>query len=86
MAMKVDFTKLSPNQLPLTGLKRASEILKYLPFGKTTLWEWSKDGRFPAPIRLNNKITCWRCEDVHMWLATHGKAPHAETYTTEVGL
>lgn len=56
------------SQLPVHGLKRASEILKFLPFGRTTLWKWSSDGRFPAPIRLSESMTCWRCEDIHAWL------------------
>lgn len=60
------------NGLPETGLKRASEILPFLPFGKTTLWKWSKDGRFPKPIRIG-AITCWRCEDIHAWFLAQAK-------------
>ena len=66
MSVKVD-------QLPATGFSRASEILKYLPFKKTTLWIWSKDGRFVAPIKIG-AMTCWKNESVHAWLAAQGKS------------
>jgi prophage regulatory protein len=66
--------KQSIQQLPPTGLKRASFILKFLPFSKTTLFEWSKDGRFPEPVRIGEKITCWRCEDIHQWLSAQGSS------------
>lgn len=74
---------MSANQLPATGFKRASEILKYLPFSRTTLWAWSKDGRFPAPVKIGENTTCWRCEDVHAWIAKQGKALQAAAYDTE---
>ena len=72
MALKIDHSKLTPDQLPATGLKRASEILKYLPFKKTKLYAMSKSGEFPSPTKIG-VMTCWRCEDVHAWLAAQGK-------------
>jgi prophage regulatory protein len=76
MSAKLDHSNHTPDQLPATGYNRASEILKYLPFGKTTLWTWSKDGRFVAPVKIGC-MTCWKCEDVHMWLAQQGKTAQA---------
>ncbi|WP_350656501.1 AlpA family phage regulatory protein [Psychrobacter sp. S1-30-MNA-CIBAN-0213] len=58
-------------QLPTTGMGRAKDILPFLPFSKTTLWEWSKDGRFPAPIKLSPTLTAWMYADVHKWLNSH---------------
>ncbi|WP_228284609.1 MULTISPECIES: helix-turn-helix transcriptional regulator [unclassified Psychrobacter] len=55
-------------QMPLTGMGRAKDILPFLPFSKTTLFEWSKDGRFPAPVKLSPTMTAWRYADVHNWL------------------
>lgn len=54
--------------LPPQGLSRAKDILPFLPFSSTCLWEWSKDGRFPAPIKLSPTITAWRNRDVLDWL------------------
>ena len=58
-------------QLPTTGMGRAKDILPFLPFSKTTLFEWSKDGRFPAPVKLSPTMTAWRYADVHAWLDSH---------------
>lgn len=58
-------------QLPIIGMGRAKDILPFLPFGKTTLFEWSKDGRFPAGKKLSPTMTAWSYADVHQWLNTH---------------
>ena len=58
-------------QLPTTGMGRAKDVLPFLPFSKTTLFEWSKDGRFPAPVKLSPTMTAWRYADIHAWLNSH---------------
>lgn len=60
--------------LPLTGFTRAAQLLPFLPFGKTTLFKWSGEGRFPKPIKLSSTITAWRNEDVHEWFKHQGSA------------
>lgn len=54
--------------LPPQGMSRASQLLPFVPFSKTTLFEWSKDGRFPAPIKLSSTMTAWRNSEVIAWL------------------
>ena len=56
-----------PLSLPLTGYSRASQLLPFLPFGKTTLFSWSADGRFPKPVKLSETITAWSNKQVHAW-------------------
>ena len=58
-------------QLPTTGMGRAKDILPFLPFSKTTLFEWSKDGRFPAGKKLSPTMTAWSYADIHEWLNSH---------------
>lgn len=65
---------LNARQLPTHGMGRAKDILPFLPFSKTTLFEWSKDGRFPAPIKLSPTMTAWRYADIHAWLDSHAAA------------
>lgn len=57
--------------LPTTGMGRAKDILPFLPFSKTTLFEWSKDGRFPAGKKLSPTMTAWNYADIHAWLNSH---------------
>ena len=58
--------------LPRQGMSRASQILPFLPFGSTTLWKWSREGLFPAPIRISSTITAWRNIEVLDWLEVRG--------------
>ena len=57
--------------LPTTGMGRAKDILPFLPFSKTTLFEWSKDGRFVAPVKLSPTMTAWSYASVHEWINKH---------------
>ena len=57
--------------LPPQGMSRASQLIPFLPFGTSTLWAWSRDGRFPAPIKLSPTMTAWRNADVIEWLESH---------------
>lgn len=59
------------NHLPPQGMSRASQLIPFLPFGSSTLWAWSRDGRFPAPVKLSPTMTAWRNADVIEWLNSH---------------
>jgi len=69
------------HQLPETGYLRLSQIVgnrraeppipAIIPVSKSTWWEGVKTGRFPKPLKLGERITVWRVEDI---LALIGKA------------
>lgn len=64
--------------LPSQGLSRAKDILPFLPFGRTTLHEWSKNGRFPASIKLSPTMVAWRNAEVLEWLENHSNPVNDE--------
>lgn len=66
--------------LPPQGMSRAKDILPFLPFGRTTLHEWSNDGRFPASVKLSPTMVAWRNVDVLAWL----EAQQPGTASTDV--
>lgn len=39
-----------------------------IPIAKSTLWAKVKSGDFPQPIKLFDRVTCWRLEDVQAFL------------------
>lgn len=43
-----------------------------LPMGETTIWDKVRTGEFPAPIKLTERITVWRIEDIEAWMASKG--------------
>lgn len=58
---------MDDRSFPTTGLVRLSEILAPrgpIPVSKSTWWEGIKTGRFPKPIKLSERVTCWRAEDI----------------------
>jgi prophage regulatory protein len=50
--------------LPETGFIRLANILRIIPIGKTTWWAGVKSGRFPEAIKLGERTTAWRVEDI----------------------
>lgn len=51
--------------LPKTGFLRLSQILIFIPVGKTCWWEGVKSGRYPQPVKLSPRCTAWVAEDIH---------------------
>ena len=47
---------------------RMSQLTGIIPMSKATIWRKLKDGTFPKPIKLGDRITAWRMEDVQAWL------------------
>lgn len=66
-----DLVKLLPPQ----GMSRARDILPFLPFGRTTLHEWSRDGRFPKSVKLSPTMVAWKNSEVLDWLENQSLNP-----------
>lgn len=45
-------------------LLRLNEVLEVLPVSKSTWWEGVRTGRYPRPVKLGDRITCWRLGDI----------------------
>jgi len=54
-------------------LVRLSTILQLIPIGKTAWWGGVKSGKFPKPIKLGPRTTCWYWQDI---LPLIEKPPH----------
>ena len=39
-----------------------------------TVWRWSAKGKLPQPIKLSERCTVWRAEEVRAWMNAQGKA------------
>ena len=56
-------------QLPNVGYIRQSQLIPViLPFSSATLWRKVKSGDFPSPVKLSERITAWRVEDIRAWM------------------
>lgn len=55
---------------PANALLRLPQVLALIPVCKTTWWAGVKSGRYPTPVKLSPRVTCWRAEDIYAVIAT----------------
>jgi prophage regulatory protein len=53
---------------------RRGEAASILGISDTTLWRWTRDGRFPKPIKLGPNTVGWLHDDLEAWLASRSGA------------
>lgn len=69
-----DLPSLPPAiDLPQVGFVRLKKILQVYPVCKTSWWEGVKSGRFPQPVKLSERCTAWRAEDIRALIAAVSK-------------
>lgn len=52
------------DSLPDTGFLRLPKVLKLYPVSGSTWWAGVRAGRFPQPVKIGERCTAWRCEDI----------------------
>lgn len=45
-----------------------------LPFSAPTLWRKVAAGTFPKPVKLSQRVTCWKVSEVRAWMMAQGMA------------
>ena len=59
--------------LPATGYVRLADLRPIIPLSDSTIWRRVRAGTFPAPVKLSERVTAWRADDVRRWLDEQGK-------------
>ena len=54
--------------LPINGFVRQWQVLRHIPFSKSTLWRRVQAKTFPQPIKLSARVTVWRAEQIRDWI------------------
>ena len=71
-------SKQNPNHqqatLPTEGFIRVNQLSQILGVAIVTCWRWSAQGRLPAPLKLSDRVTVWRAEDIRTFINAQGKA------------
>lgn len=65
------------HQLPETGFLRLPQIIgnsktntpAIIPVCKSTWWNGVKSGRYPKAVKLSDRVTVWRVEDIRALIA-----------------
>lgn len=51
------------------SLIRVTELATMLSVSRSTIWRWVKDNStFPNPIKVSDKVTAWRRNEIQDWL------------------
>jgi len=53
------------------GYLRLKDVIKRVPVAKSTIWLWVSDGKFPAPVKLSERVTAWPVSSIELWEAEH---------------
>lgn len=63
--------------LPDTGFVRLPAILRHFPVSRSTWWDMVRDGRAPSPVKLTERCTAWRAEDIRALIERTARAKGA---------
>lgn len=55
-------------RLPLLTGDKKTGTPGLLPFSKSTIWRRVAAGTFPKPVKLSERVTAWKAEDIRAWL------------------
>lgn len=63
----------APHKLTPGGFIRERQLRpSIIPIAHSSLWRMVKDGRFPRPVKLSERVTAWKTDDVIAWVAEQG--------------
>jgi prophage regulatory protein len=60
---------MSATYIRIGGLATTESKAGFLPLSPATIWRKVKAGTFPKPVKLGERITAWRMDDIESWLA-----------------
>jgi prophage regulatory protein len=58
--------------IPTTGYLRLPEVLKVYPVSKSTWWAGVKTKKYPAGVKLSDRVTAWKVEDIRALIQKGG--------------
>jgi predicted DNA-binding transcriptional regulator AlpA len=72
----------SIHQLPETGFLRINQIVKVpgrseppiIPISRTSFLNGVKSGKYPKPVKLGERTTAWKVEDIRALITALGGA------------
>ena len=62
---------------PSVGYLRIKDVVKRVPVAKSTIWLWVQEQKFPAPVKLSERVTAWPVAAVEKWEAEKQKTAKA---------
>lgn len=51
-----------------------AQIAARIGVSRNSVWRWVRNGTFPKPIKLSERVTRWRASEVEAWAAERERA------------
>lgn len=55
---------------PALALWRLPKVLEHVPVSRSHWWAGVASGKFPAGIKLSDRVTCWKSTDIQNLIAS----------------
>lgn len=60
----------------ISRLIRVKEVQHCVGLGRSTIYRWMAEGRFPKPVQLGGYVVAWAEDDIQAWVDSQtGKSP-----------
>lgn len=59
----------TPEPRRITRLIRFKEVQHRVGLGRSTIYRWMAEGKFPKPVQLGGYAVAWAQEDIDFWIA-----------------
>lgn len=53
----------------LTRLIRLPEVQHRVGLGRSTIYRWMAEGRFPKPVQLGGYVVAWPEDEIERWIS-----------------
>lgn len=63
-----------PESKRVTRLIRLKEVQHRVGLGRSTIYRWMAEGKFPKPVQLGGYAVAWAQEDIDLWIAQHAQS------------
>ena len=63
-----------PEPRRVTRLIRLKEVQHRVGLGRSTIYRWMAEGKFPKPVQLGGYAVAWAQEDIDLWINQHAQS------------
>lgn len=64
--------KENKSEIPEAGFLRLSQVLRFYPVSRATWYNGVRDGKYPKPVKLAERISAWRVSDIKRLIEERG--------------
>ncbi len=62
----------------MTRLMRLPEVLQFTGLPRSTVYAMTNKGNFPKPVKLSERSSAWRSDEIQAWIESRTAASRPE--------